>query len=51
LKDPTLLDEAKKTERPVAPMEGAKQQQLVEQLTKSSANLAPILKAAVKDIQ
>jgi tripartite-type tricarboxylate transporter receptor subunit TctC len=51
LKDPALLDEAKKTERPVAPMEGAKQQQLVDQLTKSSANLAPILKAAVKDIQ
>lgn len=51
LKDPGLLEEAKKTERPVAPMDGAKQQQLVEQLTKSSANLSPILKAAVKDIQ
>ena len=51
LKDPALLEEATKTERPVAPMDGAKQQQLVEQLTKSSANLSPILKAAVKDIQ
>jgi tripartite-type tricarboxylate transporter receptor subunit TctC len=51
LKDPALLEEAKKTERPVAAMEGAKQQQMVEQLTKSSANLSPILKAAVKDIQ
>jgi hypothetical protein len=28
-----------------------KQQQQIEQLAKSSANLAPILKAAVKDIQ
>jgi tripartite-type tricarboxylate transporter receptor subunit TctC len=51
LKDPELLQESKKGERPVAPMEGVKQQQLVEQLTRSSANLAPILKAAVKDIQ
>lgn len=51
LKDPGLLEESKKGERPVAPMEGAKQQQLVEQLTRSSANLSPILKAAVKEIQ
>jgi len=51
LKDAALLEESKKGERPVAPMEGAKQQQLIEQLTKSSANLAPILKAAVKEIQ
>jgi tripartite-type tricarboxylate transporter receptor subunit TctC len=51
LKDPALLEEARKTERPVAPMDGAKQQQVIEQLTKSSANLSPILKAAVKDIQ
>ncbi len=51
LSDPALLEEAKKTERPVALMEGTRQQQLVEQLTKSSANLGPILKAAVKEIQ
>ena len=51
LKDPALLEESKKGERPVAPMEGAKQQQLVEQLSKSSANLSPILKSAVKEIQ
>jgi tripartite-type tricarboxylate transporter receptor subunit TctC len=51
LKDPALLEESKKGERPVAPMDGTKQQQLVEQLTKASANLSPILKAAVKDIQ
>jgi len=51
LKDPALLEESKKGERPVAPMDGAKQQQLVEQLSRSSANISPILKAAVKEIQ
>ena len=51
LRDPALLEESRKGERPVAPMEGGKQQQLIEQLTKSSANLSPILKAAVKEIQ
>ncbi len=51
LSDPELLAESKKGERPVAPMEGVKQQQQIELLAKSSASLAPILKAAVKDIQ
>jgi tripartite-type tricarboxylate transporter receptor subunit TctC len=51
LKDPGLLEEAKKTERPVAPMDGAAQQKQVEELTKTGASLAPILKAAVKAIQ
>lgn len=51
LKDPALLEESKKGERPVAPMEGAKQQQAITQLTKASANLSPILKASVKAIQ
>jgi tripartite-type tricarboxylate transporter receptor subunit TctC len=51
LNDPALLEESKKGERPVAPMDGTKQQQLVTQLSKSSANIAPILKAAVKEIQ
>ena len=51
LSDPELLAESKKGERPVAPMDGVKQQQQIEQLARSSANLAPILKAAVKDIQ
>lgn len=51
LKDPGLLEESKKGERPVAPIEGAKQQQIIEELTKSGAKLAPILKAAVKAIQ
>ena len=51
LKDPGLIEESKKGERPVAPMEGAKQQQAITQIAKSSANLSPILKRAVKDIQ
>jgi tripartite-type tricarboxylate transporter receptor subunit TctC len=51
LKDPGLLEEARKTERPVAPMEGAAQQKQVEELTKSGASLGPILKASVKAIQ
>ena len=51
LKDPALLEESQKGERPVAPMDGAKQQQMIEQITKSSASLGPILKAAVKAIQ
>ena len=51
LRDPALLEESKKGERPVAHMDGAKQQQLVEQLTKAHGNLAPILRAAVKEIQ
>lgn len=51
LKDPELLAESKKGERPVAPMEGAKQQQAIAQITKASASLSPILKKAVKDIQ
>jgi tripartite-type tricarboxylate transporter receptor subunit TctC len=51
LKDPGLLEESKKGDRPVAPMDGAKQQQVIADITKASANLGPILKAAVKEIQ
>jgi tripartite-type tricarboxylate transporter receptor subunit TctC len=51
LNDPDLIAESKKTERLVSPMEGAIQQKRVAELAKSSENLAPILKAAVKDIQ
>lgn len=51
LKDPGLLAESAKGNRPVAPMEGARQQQVIAQITKASAGLAPILKAAVKEIQ
>jgi len=51
MNDPALIEESKKGERPVAPLDGTKQQQLVEQLAKASVSLGPILKAAVKDIQ
>jgi tripartite-type tricarboxylate transporter receptor subunit TctC len=51
LKDPGLLAESRKGERPVAPMDGAKQQLVIEQITRASASLAPILKAAVQAIQ
>jgi len=51
LKDPGLLEESKKGERPVDPMEGARQQKVIEEITKAGAGLAPILKAAVKEIQ
>jgi len=51
LKDPGLLEESKKGERPVDPMEGARQQKVIEDITRASANLSPILKAAVKEIQ
>jgi hypothetical protein len=51
LKDPELLAESKKGDRPVAPMDGATQQKVIEQITRASASLAPILKAAVKAIQ
>ena len=51
LKDAALLAETKEKERPVAPMEGARQQTLITQIAKEGANLGPILKAAVKEIQ
>lgn len=51
LKDPGLLEESKKGERPVDPMEGARQQKVIEEITQASAGLSPILKAAVKEIQ
>ena len=51
LQDPALLAETKKGERPVAPMDGVQQQQVIAEITKASASLSPILKAAVKEIQ
>ncbi|MCC7483496.1 MAG: hypothetical protein IT529_00775 [Burkholderiales bacterium] len=51
LKDPELLAESKKGDRPVAPMEGARQQKVVAEIMKVSASLSPILKGAVKAIQ
>jgi tripartite-type tricarboxylate transporter receptor subunit TctC len=51
LKDPGLLEESRKGERPVAPMDGTAQQKAIAEITKASASLAPILKASVKAIQ
>lgn len=51
MNDPDLLAESKKTGRLVSPMDGAIQQKRIAELAKSGAALAPILKAAVKDIQ
>ena len=50
-KDPALIEESKKGERPVDPMDGTQQQKLITDMAKASESLAPILKAAVKDIQ
>lgn len=51
MNDPGLLEESKKGNRPVAPLDGALQQKQIAELTKSSASLSPVLKAAVKSIQ
>jgi tripartite-type tricarboxylate transporter receptor subunit TctC len=51
MKDPALIAESKKGERPVDPMEGALQQKVITDMAKASTSLSPILKAAVKDIQ
>ncbi len=51
LKDPALLEESTKGARPVSFMDGAKQQQVIEEVTKASAGLAPILKAAILEIR
>ncbi|RPJ47760.1 MAG: hypothetical protein EHM16_04825 [Betaproteobacteria bacterium] len=51
MKDPGLLEESKKGNRPVAPLDGALQQKQIAELTKASASLSPVLKAAVKAIQ
>jgi len=51
MKDPQLLAESKKGDRPLTPLDGTKQQQQVAELAKANASLAPILKAAVKEIQ
>ena len=51
LKDPGLLAEAKKGNRPLSFMGGKQQQAAIEQIARESASLAPVLKAAVKAIQ
>jgi tripartite-type tricarboxylate transporter receptor subunit TctC len=51
MKDPAFLEETRKGNRPVSYMDGATQQKAIEEITHASAGLAPILKAAVKEIQ
>lgn len=51
MKDPALLEESRKGERLLAPMDGAVQQKAMAELARSSTALSPILKAAVKAIQ
>ena len=51
MSDPAFLEETKKGNRPVSYMEGAKQQQIVANISKEGKSLTPILKAAVKAIQ
>jgi tripartite-type tricarboxylate transporter receptor subunit TctC len=51
MKDPDLLAESKKGNRPLSFMEGGKQQAAIEQVAKEGAGLAAIFKAAVKEIQ
>lgn len=51
MKDPALIEESRKGERLLAPMDGTVQQKAMTELARSSASLSPILKAAVKDIQ
>ncbi len=51
MKDPVLLEETKKGNRPVSFMAGDKQQEAIEQVAKEGASLATVFKAAVKEIQ
>jgi len=51
MNDPEFIAETKKGNRPVSYMDGAQQQQIVTEITKTGAALTPILKGAVKDIQ
>jgi len=51
MKDPALLEETKKSNRPVSFMAGDKQQVTIEQVAKEGASLGKVFKAAVKEIQ
>jgi tripartite-type tricarboxylate transporter receptor subunit TctC len=51
MNDPELIEETRKSNRPVSFMEGSQQQREIEEIARASTNLAPILKAAVKAIQ
>ncbi|HEV2008641.1 MAG TPA: tripartite tricarboxylate transporter substrate-binding protein, partial [Burkholderiales bacterium] len=51
MKDPALLEESSKGNRPMSFMEGAEQQRVITEITKASATLAPILKSSLKEVQ
>jgi tripartite-type tricarboxylate transporter receptor subunit TctC len=51
LQDPALLEESNKSARPVSFMDGATQQQVIGEVTKTSAILASVLKAAIAEIR
>lgn len=51
MNDPALLVESRKRESPLEPQDGNQQQAIIAEVAKASASLAPILKAAVKEIQ
>lgn len=51
MKDPGLIEETKKGNRPVSFMAGEKQQGAIAQVAKEGASLAKVFKAAVKEIQ
>jgi tripartite-type tricarboxylate transporter receptor subunit TctC len=51
LQDPALLEESTKGDRPVSFMDGARQQQVIGEITKASAGLASVLKAAIDEIR
>lgn len=51
LKDPALLEESTKSARPLSFMDGVKQEQVIAEITKASAGLSTILKAAVQQIR
>lgn len=51
MKDPALLEESKKGDRPLSFMEGGKQQEAIEEIVKAGASLSSIFKTAVTEIQ
>lgn len=51
MKDPALLEESKKGDRPLSFMEGGKQQEAIEEIAKAGESLSSIFKTAVKEIQ
>jgi tripartite-type tricarboxylate transporter receptor subunit TctC len=51
MKDPALIEESKKGNRPLSFMAGDKQQVAIAEVSKEGASLATVFKAAVKEIQ